>query len=129
MDYIKVLNEARIITSDDIDEKRFTLFRSCEGILKKDYPEIQKVWWISENTCDGGTQILIKCNIPVKNLDRTELNGFLAELLDAEIIYDYDRDFINNTGMVKSADSFKEWLEEGKIFILYNKEGDSLCRQ
>ena len=128
MDYIKTLNEAPVLTMKNISDDKFRKFAAGACAIEEKLSEIKGIWWIAENTGDGGAQVILKADTPVKTLDRIMLNGLLASLFDLEIIYDYDRDFVNNSGKVKSDASFREWLENGQIYTIYNKESGIICR-
>jgi hypothetical protein len=123
-DYIEKIENVPFLTKD-YSEQIYALFKNAITELRERdrMPHITGLWFITEPTCDGGMQILVRSPIPVKTTMRLQIDGLLCDLLHHEIAYDYERDFIEGSGMViTDIDDIEFWIDEGQVLCVYDAE-------
>ena len=119
--YIKKLEQA--VSVEDYFENPSRFMRFASFIAEKKEKGIQSLWLIGEKTEDNGIQLLLRSSVPAHTVERTLLNGWIADNLgpDVEIIYDYDSDFLSDGNLVKGTQSYlKEMLDEKQLFSIYS---------
>lgn len=115
--YEAVLPDSLYETKCDKDNL-FLRFQGCAEMLKAKHSEVNGMWLVSEPTFDGGLRVLVRTADKMSGVESNKLHTDIFHFVKQDRL----NEFTNANVSELSALPISEWLQEKKIYALFDKE-------
>lgn len=122
MDNFLAMEKIPYFSENNVDKEFYKQFSQLRNILtsrtEQDVHQLNPrnvtgVWFLTEMSCDGNPQLILRSNIKRRTYERMLLSGEIFDIVPHDVAYDYDDIFIDK-------DLVKE-IKEGRLLTIYNK--------
>lgn len=114
-------------TYEGLSQIRALLCERGEGdshLLNKD--NVLGVWYLTSLTFDGNPQLIIRTTIPKGEYEEMLLDKELFDLVHHDIAYDFDKDIVDESGIIKLQNEMITEILEGRIVTVYDSTRPSV---